>query len=192
MKKILLILILISIPLVSRAEIIDPLEYNGNDWKVWDGNRKSNYITGFMVGSGYVIAKNQFYSSVSFDQEKATSLWIETMSTSAQKQKAYKADDVRLVVFREAEFIRSSLSNLLIVNISSGQIIDGLDILYKDFKNRNILLADAIYVIKKQITGSSTEDIERILLYLRSDRKEDGHLRIKDEKGSIIRTISFP
>lgn len=145
MKRILLILILILMPLQSIAGIVDPLEYNGNDWKVWDGNRKSNYITGFMVGSGYVIAKNQFYPS-----------------------------------------------NLLLVNISSDQIIDGLNILYRDFRNRNILLVDAVYVIKKQITGSSPEDIERILLYLRSDRKEDGHLRIKDEKGKTIRIISFP
>ena len=53
-------------------------------------------------------------------------------------------------------------------NIRVRQIEEGLDQLYGDFRNTNILLTDAIYVVKKQITGSSPEQIEKILQVLRS------------------------
>jgi len=192
MRKTLLILILILLPTVGIAE--DIVEYNGNTWRSWNFERKTYFVAGFIGGSAYTIMKNQFSSSVSFDQKKASDLWIETMTpyASAQKQKIYNADDIKLIVYIEGKYMRDSLSDYLIAEISSDQIADGLDILYKDFKNRNILLMDAIYVIKKQIKGSTPEDIERILLYLRSDKKEDKHLRIKDEKGKIIKIISFP
>ena len=162
MKKIILALFLILIPTVGIAEN-DIGEYNGNTWRSWTGQIKPNYIVGFIAGSNYVIQNSLPISKYILEN---------------------KNDPIEV---RELFLTRYSITN-----ITSGQIVDGLNMFYEDFRNRNILLMDAIYVIKKQIKGSTPEDIERILLYLRSDKKEDKHLRIKDEKGKIIKIISFP
>lgn len=188
-------------PLESIAETRDINEYDGNDWRSWNYNRKMNFIAGFIAGSGHVTTKSHTYLHTtsplmllpsSINEKKADDLWREVMSILMQKKKTYKADDVKLIVYIEIKRMQDFLSDYSIPNITSGQIADGLDILYEDFKNRNILLVDAVYVIKRQITGSPPEDIERILLYLRSNRKEYKHLQVEDEKGKIIRIISFP
>lgn len=80
----------------------------------------------------------------------------------------------------------------LINKVTVGQIVDGIDLLYKDFKNRNIYVIDAVYVVYKQIKGTPPEDIERILLWLRSGRKKNDYLVVKDNEGKIVRVITFP
>lgn len=59
-----------------------------------------------------------------------------------------------------------------IYKISPKQIIDGIDIFYKDFKNRSILIEDSIYFVKKQINGmmDTKEEIEATLIWLRSGK----------------------
>jgi hypothetical protein len=63
-----------------------------------------------------------------------------------------------------------SIQRYAMSGITIGQMISGLDELYKDYKNVNIYIQEAIYVVKKQINGSSSEEIEAILQYLRSGR----------------------
>lgn len=67
--------------------------------------------------------------------------------------------------------VLSNLDRFEIYNITVNQILDGLDKLYEDFKNRNIKISDGFYVVKGQIQGTPNEDIERILLYLRGEKK---------------------
>jgi len=79
--------------------------------------------------------------------------------------------------------------------ISISQLVDGLDLLYTDFKNRRILIRDGIHVVKNQLIGVPTGDIERILLWLRAGRKAENkayYLAIKDNEGKILRMIEFP
>lgn len=87
------------------------------------------------------------------------------------------------------------LLGYVITGVTLGQLIDGIDSLYLDFKNRSIPLVFAIYVVNKQIKGTSQDDIERILLWLRSGDKwenKDKYLTLKDSKGKVIRIIDFP
>jgi hypothetical protein len=84
------------------------------------------------------------------------------------------------------------LAAYLIDGVTLGQMIDGIDLLYGDFMNRNIYLFDAFFIVRDQIKGTPPEDIDRILLWLRSGRKNNDSLLVKDEKGNIIKTISFP
>ncbi len=77
-----------------------------------------------------------------------------------------------------------------IYKITIGQIVEGLDVLYSDFKNRNIKINDAIYVVKRQIEGASEEHIEAMLQYLRSGKKTE-KLMYKDSDGNTI-YIVFP
>jgi len=70
--------------------------------------------------------------------------------------------------------------------ISVGQLLDGIDLLYSDFKNRSIAVFFALYVVKKQVKGTPPEDIERILLWMRARVGSTGSLMLKDSKGKII------
>lgn len=61
------------------------------------------------------------------------------------------------------------LIQYFIGNINPAQISSGLDTLYGDFKNKQIKLVFAMYIVKKQISGGSAEEVEAILQYLRSN-----------------------
>jgi hypothetical protein len=87
------------------------------------------------------------------------------------------------------------LTHYMIQNVTIGHLIDGLDVLYADFKNRTIPLVFSIYVVYKQIKGTSQGDIEKILLWLRTGgnaKNKDKYLTIKDHEGKVVRIINFP
>jgi hypothetical protein len=54
------------------------------------------------------------------------------------------------------------------LNVSYGQIIDGLDTLYADYKNRKILIYNGIELVTKLISGMSSELYNK---FLELDRK---------------------
>lgn len=87
-----------------------------------------------------------------------------------------------------------ALTRLVFDNLTVGQLVDGIDSLYLDFKNRNIPFAFAIYVVRNQIIGTPQEDIERILLWLRTGKYEnkDKYLTVRDSRGVVVREINFP
>jgi len=93
----------------------------------------------------------------------------------------------------EEEKSRNSfLQRYAIYYVSARQIVEGTDILYKDFKNKGIKINDAIYVVKRQIEGTSPEDIEKILIYLRSNYENVESLITRDKNGGVINSIQFP
>lgn len=48
-------------------------------------------------------------------------------------------------------------------NVTSGQFVDGLDAFFKDFRNRSILVSDAIWVVSNQIAGTPQEKIDTLI-----------------------------
>ena len=54
-------------------------------------------------------------------------------------------------------------------NKKSGQIADGLDEFYKDFRNRSIRVRNAISYISLEISGASKEKLEKVLRDLRKE-----------------------
>jgi hypothetical protein len=77
----------------------------------------------------------------------------------------------------------SQLGQYFIGGISPNQIISGLDSLYGDFKNKQIRLIFAVYIVKKQISGGSAEEIESILQYMRTDMTDPSKLNYIDKDG---------
>jgi len=77
-------------------------------------------------------------------------------------------------------------------DITVMQLKEGLDVFYKDFKNKQIRIHDAIYVVRKQIEGTLSSDIERLLVWLRQGKKDKELLNVRDRDGKIVRTITFP
>jgi hypothetical protein len=65
-----------------------------------------------------------------------------------------------------------------------------MDKIYEDFKNRRIKIQDAIYVVRKQIRGTTEEEVEAVLQFLRSEKKWEKYL-YKNKAGVEV-TIDFP
>lgn len=100
-----------------------------------------------------------------------------------------------LGIFAIGETPNSNLAGYVITGMTLGQLMDGINTLYLDFKNRSVPLVYAIYVVNKQIKGTSQDDIEKILLWLRSGGKwenKNKFLTVKDTEGKVIKTIIFP
>ncbi len=98
-------------------------------------------------------------------------------------------------IFAVGDKPNSKLSGYVITGITLGQLIDGINLLYSDFMNRSIPLVFGIYVVNKQIKGTPKDDIEKILLWLRSggrDENRDKFLTVKDPEGKFVKTIIFP
>jgi len=82
----------------------------------------------------------------------------------------------------------SQLQKYCLYNISVRQLVDGLDAFYQDFRNRDIKIGDAIYIVKRQIIGEDEEVIKRIIKYL----KTKNPLYMFYEKNGQIYPINFP
>jgi len=176
---------------------------DGNDWNHWSKTEKILFVNGFLSGS-FTVASNliggptsgwlAFGSSPDCDKpsiQHGVKLWGEAISS--QKELIMSGEDVNYLYWCVvAKDGASEAKKYAIPNVSGGQIVDGLDTLYADFKNRSILLTDTIYVVKKQIQGLSNSDSEHLLQFLRGGKKDYSLLTIKDESPSGYHVIYFP
>ena len=145
-------------------------DLNGNDWQEWNRMTKATYILGFTNGSIYLVSHNL----------------VDIILLEANKKRQFSIEETNKITKSIKQRYYSSY------NISVGQIVEGIDILYKDFKNKGIRISDAIYVVKRQIEGTSPEDIEKILIYLRSNYKNVESLITRDKNGEMINFVEFP
>ena len=70
-----------------------------------------------------------------------------------------KSEDARRLV--QASF--TYYSSRYIQNLTSGQVVDGLDVFYADFKNRNILTQNAMWIVANQISGMPAAEVEKLI-----------------------------
>jgi len=83
-----------------------------------------------------------------------------------------------------------------ILGITVGQLIDGLNSFYSDFRNKRIRLGTAIYIVKKQIEVSPPEEVNTIINHLRKNPKHDHYtfftlMKYQDKSGNE-RQVIFP
>lgn len=62
-------------------------------------------------------------------------------------------------------------ANEFLTNITAGQLCDGLDEFYKDFRNRGILVYDAVWVVLNQIANRPQVEINRLIENLRKPQQ---------------------
>jgi hypothetical protein len=55
----------------------------------------------------------------------------------------------------------------LLAEVSPEQIVDGVDTIFKDYRNRSLLITDAVYVALRAIGGLSPENVEKLLQSVR-------------------------
>jgi hypothetical protein len=79
--------------------------------------------------------------------------------------------------------------------VSIAQIIDGLNQLYANPENRGIPTSYAVHVVYKQLRDAPDQDIEQILLWLRSGASfetRSKYLSVRNSAGITIKRITFP
>lgn len=170
----------------------DVKKFNGNAWRELSRTSKSFFIGGFMSGSGYVIESNISPLYGPYDKEKGSNISsrLFKLNDNEMQKNLFSGDDLFLYFNYYQEIRNTNLLKFNIVNITNEQISDGLDRLYEDFKNRGIKLADAIYVVQKQIKGATEEEIEAILQYLRAE-KDYKKMKYTNKGGETL-WIDFP
>lgn len=182
MKKLSLVFI-IFILLIGQKVDAKPLD--GSDWREW--GEAPNKITGELFKGLYIKGY--------LDGSKIVVINVNQLIKEIKELKTDKGETViddELTKFA-LELINKELQRLKITGIPVNikQVVDGLDVLYEDYKNRNIQIAYAIHVVKKQIQGASEEEINAILEYLRGGMKDKSKLKYKDKTGKL-QEAKFP
>jgi hypothetical protein len=62
--------------------------------------------------------------------------------------------------FQEADDSFEFYVHKLFMNVTSGQVSDGLDVLYKDYRNRSIRVVDGVWVVANSIAGTPQKEID--------------------------------
>jgi len=197
MKKIIYASVLLSFFFfVNLATANDISEQDGNDWNGYSETAKVFFVSGFMMGSAYIVTETYLQSPKEFDINKAYSLASKIYNSDKKLKKTqnitFTKEEIILWGNYRSEIRNNTLFPYGLYKITVGQIKSGLDVLYKDFRNVRITIPDAIYVVKKQIEGLSNEDTEALLLYLRGGKANTDLLFIKDSEGKFVKYISFP
>ena len=187
MRRRKLLFFLLCIPSICLGQ--DTSEFNGSRWQSWSSDTRNSIVIGFMIGTAYVYQNTNFAGyPVEYNQSRASQVTSEIFDN---KKKKYSPDDVLQVIELYGRGTNSTLGDFQILDISSSQIVAGLNELYSDFKNTQVHVSDAIYVVKKQITGASSQEVEAILHYVRGGKK-DHSKRFYQEKDGQKKWASFP
>jgi hypothetical protein len=188
---------------LSAASASASAQATGNDWIQWDASRKAAYIEGIISGSSSV-ASNSIVPASLFPngpiRQRAETVWQSASNEFKQalsSQKApptkYNAADMMLYSMFDG-LKKNSLYERAMIKTSPDAIVQGLNQLFNDAKNRIIKLNDATYLVKKQIEGAPEEDIQALLPYLRGEEPVPAGwiVPIKDPKTGKVRVVEFP
>ncbi|OQY74437.1 MAG: hypothetical protein B6D44_04240 [Ignavibacteriales bacterium UTCHB2] len=58
-----------------------------------------------------------------------------------------------------------------VANVNSSQVVDGLNEFYKDYRNRKILIKDAVWLILNEISGRPKEEMDVMIENFRKNTK---------------------
>ena len=147
-------------------------------------NEKYIYILGFAHSANKIYSETQKESKYEIlgDSPECGQFFkdIEHGNSLISVQSKHAKECIDLAEsFKAWTYYKYSFSKM-----SAKQIIDGLDLFYKDFKNRSILIEDSIYFVKKQTEGmmDTKEEINATMIWLRSG-KIDSKREYKNSKG---------
>ena len=118
---------------------------DGNEWRKMDRFEKLGYIKGFLDGHNYIVWKT-------------VKLFLDSNITVSKP------------------FLPHILENSINIfyNITYGQMIEGLDSLYVDYRNRLIQISDGLEIVVTEIRGKSKSEI---LMMIEEKRKLAGRMK---------------
>ncbi len=207
MKTLLLlcsIMILAAVNVSQAQSVSSSRILNGNDWNIWDLEKKLSFVTGFMCGSDWVASNSLFPDSL-FPNETvrqgAKVIWDQVTKEAGQaisdqktsSAKKYNAMEVLLYSMFDS-YKKNDLYNKAIIKAPNTDIVRGLNQFYLDHDNMKVLISNAIYLVQKRLKGAPTEDINELLPYLRGEKEipPGWIIPVYDKNSKLIRIIEFP
>jgi len=109
---------------------------DGNWWRDQDRLTRSVYIIGFFDGMD--LGKNFSYWKFANKKEMNSCIGKVAESYNEYSAKYFK-------------------------NVTNTQLVDGLDSFYADFRNRNIQVADAVWLVVNSIAGTPQEKLDSMI-----------------------------
>jgi hypothetical protein len=119
---------------------------DGNWWNQESAGEKHSYATGFFDG---MSLGHEF------------SYWGMVDNT--------KDDNHQSPCLEKAHDSYSDFGKKFFSNITNSQLADGLDVFYKDYRNRSIRVSDAVWVVVNSIAGTTQEKIDQLTENLRKN-----------------------
>lgn len=150
---VLLLAVLLTLGNVGRA---DEVRIDGNWWNTQTRGSKLIYLLGFF--DGQISAQNIFDGA---------------LLIAAADPKTRKYNPERARVLAQAEELALSSLRHDYGNVNAGQLTDGLDKVYVDFRNARIRVQQAVIVVVRSIDGTPDEDVQKLLERKRSDASKE-------------------
>ncbi|MFW9874928.1 MAG: hypothetical protein ACFFG0_17615 [Candidatus Thorarchaeota archaeon] len=149
MKKLLMIfIILLHLSGIVFAEDSDLSSEDGSQWSNLSKSSKLAWVAGFVSSASVIIENISVRTNKNIHE-----------SGKEELSKLYYDIYLKTREVNKEEF------NLY--DITLGQLVEGMDSLYSDFKNTKIKMVDAIYIVRMEIKGKKPELIEAQKRYLR-------------------------
>lgn len=121
-------------------------ETDGRWWNRLTQGEKLTYVAGFFDGTGYSVTL-------------LTGATLKAMADpKTGKFSPTRAEVAKATSQGAVQAIEENLTNL-----TTGQVVQGLDATYKDYRNQGIAVLDCIYVVIYEIKGGSEADVTRLL-----------------------------
>ena len=109
---------------------------DGNSYRRLGDMENLHYITGFF--DGMILGRNFSYWGFILDKDSASCL--------SKVSNSY-----------------ADLENKYLLNVTAGQVRDGLNNFYEDYRNRKIMVSDAIWLVLQSIGGIPKEEMEKMI-----------------------------
>ncbi len=120
---------------------------DGNWWRTTNLDVRKSYMVGFF--DGLVLGRNFSYWNLNGKDGKLDNL--ETSRVMHSFDESYK----------------------LIERTTNGQFVDGQDKFYEDYRNRRIMLSNAVWIVARSISGASDKDMDILIENFRKTAAAD-------------------
>jgi hypothetical protein len=166
---------------------------HGDNWLSLSANQKKLYIKGLVDGIDSLFYEIVMLPHIKLrqkvDPKKVGDIYKALQVDYKKNKRVFTGKEVWELLHSWSQWEVEVLGSFAIDSEHLNQIIEGVDAFYADFKNKQIGVVSAVYVVKKQIEGEPPEAIEAICQWLRkndpfsSNREETTVIEKKEYNG---------
>ena len=170
MKKIFLILLFIL--LFSNTAFSSKYRFDGYKWNKEDYRGKHNYIYGYI--DGLTNASSVYFISIlGHDKVLDPYTVYEDQTPNLIPTEKYLKHFGNQCSSQVGQYVDLWIRNVFLVS-DLNQIIDGIDSFYSDYRNRKILVEDALRWVCNDLIGITPKDkMQKMLEFMRKNPKPE-------------------
>lgn len=141
---------------------------DGYKWDSWPRDGKFGWVKGYCDGLDRASLEGAFFLS-ELRREMGNEMGENEFES---KERGLKG-------------VESFIKRLVLSGVTYGQMVDGLDKFYQDYRNKKVLTREAIWIVKLQVKGAPQDFIDQEARILRMPTEERGkewlNLRLKNQ-----------